>query len=36
MLAPGHVGFDCRLHRSDDDVSADTVIEPNRPDGSCG
>jgi hypothetical protein len=36
MLAPGYVGFDCRLHRSDDDVSADTVIEPNHPDGSCG
>lgn len=35
MMAPGYVGFDCHLHLSDDETSADTVLAPNRSDGTC-
>jgi hypothetical protein len=31
----GYIGFDCRIHDGSD-VTDDTVIPPNRPDGTCG
>jgi hypothetical protein len=32
----GYLGYDCRIHVAEDEVTDETVIPPNRPDGSCG